>query len=47
LLGGWFDNYTTNPATAKFDGFYLYSQTVVFFDHFEYGDLLQWDQWVP
>jgi len=46
-LGGWFDNYTSSPATAKFDNISLYSETVIFFDHFEYGDLLQWDQWVP
>lgn len=45
-LGGWFNNTSGTTATAKFDKIYLYSDTVIFFDHFEYGDLLQWSSWV-
>lgn len=46
-LAGWFYNTGTGSAVAKFDEMTLSSDTVVFFDHFEYGDLLRWDQWVP
>jgi hypothetical protein len=47
LLAGWFDNTSSGVGVAKFDEFFLYSDTVIFFDHFEYGDLLRWGWVVP
>ena len=46
-LGGWFNNLGSGSATVKFDDITLESDSVIFFSHFEYNDLIRWDHWVP